>query len=373
MNDFEKRLDYDLKLRIDQGIFREVSLFNDFVDFYSNDYLGLACLGSYSNKKSIGSSRLIGGTSASHIRLENKLADYFNTDAALCFNSGYAANIGVISSLCKKDDVILYDSACHSSIKDGIKLSYAKSFKFKHNSVDDLERLLKSNSAKHIFIITEGLFSMLGDFPPLDTILFLAEKYKAKVIIDEAHSAGLFGENGKGVVSNYSNARIVAKIVTFGKAFGSHGAAVLCSKKMKDYLINFSRTFIYTTALPSLILEKTESVLEPHLINQKRTELDENIQLFNKLTLKINNVSHPNSPIKIIVFDNKEKLKLAEKELQRQGLGVKAIYSPTVPKGQECLRIIIHSFNSETEIKSLCNLLLSNCTFIKDNVTETQL
>ena len=202
MNDFEKRLDKDLKLRLKKGALRQFSLYRDHTDFYSNDYLGLSKVMAGPTEFSLGSSRLIGGTTDSHLRVEHKLADYFNVEAALYFNSGYAANLGAISALCKKGDVVLYDAACHSSIKDGIKLTYANAFKFKHNSVDDLERLLKNKNTNNIFIITEGLFSMLGDVPPLDSILFLAEKYNAKVIIDEAHSAGVFGKYGRGVVSS---------------------------------------------------------------------------------------------------------------------------------------------------------------------------
>ena len=371
VNDFEKRLQYDLNLRKDKGIFREITLFNKDVDFYSNDYLGLAKTEIDFNSNSLGASRLIGGTSKSHLLLEKKLSEFFETEASLCFNSGYAANLGVMSTLCKKGDVVLYDADCHSSIKDGIKLSYAKAYKFKHNSISDIERLLKINTAKNIFIITEGLFSMLGDIPPLDEILYLSEKYNAKVIIDEAHSAGVFGRNGKGIVSNYSSSRIVAKVVTFGKAFGSHGAAVLCNERVKSYLINFSRAFIYTTALPENIIQRTINSLKPDVINHQRALLEENISLFNDLTNDLCLVSHDNSPIKIISFKNKEDLKNAERKLHRNGFGVKAIYPPTVPVGKDCLRIIIHSFNSSEEIKKLVKILLPYCSFVKKDVAKT--
>ncbi len=374
MSGFERRLKNDLQLRKETGIYRELPDFYGNSDFYSNDYLGLAREPFNMPAPFSGSSRLIGGNTFSHETLEKNVADFFAVEAALCFNSGYSANIGVIPALCKKNDSILYDAACHSSIKDGIRLSYAQAYKFKHNDIADLERLLNNRKGKETFIITEGLFSMLGDVPPLDELLFLAEKYDAKLIIDEAHSAGIFGHQGKGIVSHYSSERIVTKLVTFGKAFGSHGAAILCSDGVKDYLINFARSLIYTTALPAQIIERTKHMLTREDLEERREKLQKNTTLFNRLTVELNSVSHPHSPIKIIQYTNKDKLKEVELKLKDNGIGCKAIYAPTVPEGEECLRIILHSYNSTQEIQQLAVILsLTNCSFIKNNVAKAQL
>lgn len=371
MNGFENRLKEDLRLSINQNSFKEVSLFRNYVDFYSNDYLGLSQIEINSSDKTSGSYRVIRGTSIEQLRLERKLKTFFEAETALCFNSGYAANLGVISALCRKSDVILYDDECHASLQDGIKLSFSKAYPYKHNSIEDLERLLKLYGTKNTFIITEGLFSTLGDFPLLDEILYLAEKYKAKLILDEAHSAGLFGHRGIGVISNYSNTRIIAKIITFGKAFGSHGAAVLCSKRVKDYLINFSKPFIYTTALPVSIIKKTDTVLNEEILSVAQHKLQNNILEFNRLIDGIDLVSHDNSPIKTVMFNDAKALKKAENQLQSEGLGVKAMFPSTDSEGKNYLRIILHSFNTTSEIKHLTGLLLSYRPFIKNYVAKT--
>jgi 8-amino-7-oxononanoate synthase len=371
---FERKLLSDLQLRKAEGIYRVFPDFDGTVDFYSNDYLGFARLSFETQVPFYCSSRLIGGHSLAYSSLENQVADFFSVESALCFNSGYAANIGVIPALCKKNDTILYDAACHTSIKDGVRLSYAQSFKFKHNDSADLERLLEKRIGKETFIITEGLFSMLGDVPPLDEFLYLAEKYDAKLIIDEAHSAGIFGNNGKGIVAHYSTDRIVAKLVTFGKAFGSHGAAILCSARVKEYLINFARSFIYTTALPAQIIERTRYIIAHNEFSFRREKLEENINLFNRLTAHYKKISHLNSPIKIIQYTDADKLKEIELKLKLNGIGCKAIFAPTVPKGEECLRIILHSFNTPSEIERLCEIIAStNSTFVKNNISKTQL
>ena len=359
MNSFEKKLSEKLRERKKEGIYRKLSIFDFDIDFASNDYLGLSqteISGEIKNTFNPGSSRLISGTNQKNIDLEAKIADYFHSEEALLFNSGYMANIGVISTLIGRNDVILFDEYCHASMRDAIYLSKCKAYKYKHNDLSDLERLLSKNKTENVFILTEGLFSMTGDFAAIDEIAELGDKYNSYIILDEAHSGGILGEGGTGLISGYNQNRIIAKIITFGKAFGAHGATVLTNKLIKKYLVNFSKTFIYTTSLPDVILNKIDQNLNHFEINKRKNQLAENIAHFIE-----NDTSNSNreslSPIQIVKFENRKKLKEVEEFILGKNIGVKAIYSPTVPKSEECLRVSIHSFNTRKEILKLCKLL----------------
>lgn len=359
MNSFEKKLSEKLRERKEEGIYRKLSVFDFDIDFASNDYLGLSqsevsgnSLGAFNS----GSSRLISGTNQKNIELEAKIANYFYSEEALLFNSGYMANLGVISTLVGRNDVILFDEFCHASMRDAIYLSKCKAFKYKHNDLSDLERLLSKNIAENVFILTEGLFSMTGDLAPIDEIVKLGDKYNSYIILDEAHSGGVLGENGVGLISRYNQKRIVAKIITFGKGFGAHGAVALTNELIKKYLVNFSKTFIYTTALPDVILDKINQNLNADEINKRRKQLFKNIAYFIENDTSNTN-REPLSPIQIVKFQNRNKLKEIEKQILAESIGIKAIYSPTVPKNEECLRISIHSFNTKEEVLRLSEVL----------------
>ena len=229
------------------GIQRVLRL-HEGADFASNDYLGLAKKGTpISEERASGGSRLITGNSALAEHTEAHIADYFRAESALVFQSGYAANLGVISALAHRDLTILYDEFCHASIRDGIRLGVAKNWGFAHNDMQDLEKKLERTTG-NVLIITESVFSMDGDEAPLMELLRLKKQFSAALLLDEAHAAG-WKKDGLALAEELAIAEeIDLRIITFGKAFGAHGAAVLCSDVYKQYLINHARSFIYTTA-----------------------------------------------------------------------------------------------------------------------------
>ena len=351
-----------LENRKESGSYRSLSLFTDFVDFYSNDYLGLSRPSSLVSRhpsllpctSSLGStgSRLISGNSFEAETCENFLATFFQSEAALVFNSGYDANIGLFSSVPQKGDTVIYDALIHASIRDGIRLSLAKSYSFAHNDLHDLEKKL-TRSEGSVFVAVESLYSMDGDICLLDEVINLCAKYNAFLIVDEAHASGVLGENGKGLTYNK---HVFARIITFGKGYGFHGAAVLGSEELKNYLINFARSFIYTTALPMQDYVLIQQQIESSLDNPPRIQLQSNIDFF-RSTLNYQGVSDANSPIQIIEVPGVENALSLAKRLQENNFAVKAILSPTVPKGQERIRICIHAFNTKEEINNLIEIL----------------
>lgn len=280
--------------------------------------------------------------------------------------------MGFFSSVPQKGDLILYDELCHASIRDGIQLSNAKSYKFKHNDFEDLEsKIVNFNSNDNfknsiLYIVTESVFSMDGDTPNLEELTQLSEKYNCHLVIDEAHALGVFGSpeasGGEGLVQMLGlQDKVFARIMTFGKGLGCHGAAILGSKELKDYLVNFARSFIYTTGLSP---HSVATILMGyhHLETDKTTinKLRENIIYFNQeknlLGLKPMFV-RSKSAIQSAIIPGNQNVKSIAKQLQEKGFDVKAILSPTVPEGQERLRFCIHSFNSKEEISEVLSLL----------------
>ena len=353
MHSFEKRL----AKRYEDGSNRSLSLFNESIDFYSNDYLGFSKTHTSHNiTKTIGGStgsRLLSGNSKAAEECEFFLANYFQSEAALVFNSGYDANIGLFSSLPQKGDTVIYDSLIHASVRDGIRLSYADSYSFRHNDIDDLKQKLKRAKGT-VFVAIESLYSMDGDLAPIESIHKICEENNALLIVDEAHAGGVLGEEGKGLSLTLN---VFARLITFGKAYGSHGAVVLSSDKVKDYLINFARSFIYTTALPKESYIRISDILtKKDELTNSQNSLRENIFYFRKIFDK-ELISDFLSPIQIISCPGVENAKKMAKKLQENGFAVKPILSPTVAEGSERIRICFHSFNSKQDIKQLVNLL----------------
>ena len=308
------------------------------------------------------------------------LCEFHESETALIFNSGYDANVGFFSSVPQRGDIILYDEYIHASIRDGITLSNAKSYKFKHNDLQDLSNILKrvqhdetsecqaerSRSLKdsEIYIVTESVFSMDGDSPDLNAFAEFCIQNNCFLVVDEAHAVGVCGKNGCGEVQRLELQNVVfARIITFGKALGCHGAAVIGSKELKNYLVNFSRSFIYTTALPPHSLATIKSSYE-FLVSSNGCEnikgLRKNIQLF-KSEIKKNKLQeyfiNSNSAIHCCVVSGNKKVKSVAQTIQKKGFDVKAILSPTVPEGQERLRFCIHSYNTKVEITEVLELL----------------
>jgi 8-amino-7-oxononanoate synthase len=358
MKNLHQRLSSKLQQREKEGNLRTLQTYSGFTDFFSNDYLGFGVSAKTVNNqtKSAGSSRLIAGTTNEHLEIEEFCAHLFQSEKALLFNSGYQANLGVLSSIPQKDDIILYDERSHASIKDGIRLSLAKAIKFKHNDLIDLNNKLSSYNQSTVFVIVESLYSMDGDFAPLTEIIEICEKHCAYLIVDEAHGGGVFGEQGSGYCSEI-NIQPFIKIVTFGKAFGAHGACVVGDSTTINFLINFSRPFIYTTALSSantsLILQQLKRT--DFKVQQER--LQSIISYFNdKFSLSVIE-SDSRSPIKSLLYQDRATLKLIESDLHKESIGVKAIYAPTVPENKERLRISLHAFNTTEEVDLLYSVL----------------
>ncbi|MEL6923840.1 MAG: 8-amino-7-oxononanoate synthase, partial [Bacteroidota bacterium] len=371
MAKIESYLRKRLEKRAHNQSLRELTLQKGRIDFCSNDYLGFAKneqlrkLSADADLTKVGAtsvlpngstgSRLISGHSALAAVLESELAEFHQAEAALLFNSGYDANMGLLSCLTGRHDTIIYDSLAHASIRDGIRLAAARSFSFQHNDLTDLEKKL-GKATGHILVVVESVYSMDGDEAPLAAIADLCTQFDAALIVDEAHATGVFGTMGQGLVQQLGlERRVWARVHTFGKALGSHGAAVLGSSDLKQYLINYSRPLIYTTALPphSLLAIRAGYAL----LRQRdwTTQLHARIDLFLKgLSPNIRRqFISSRSPIQSWVLGGNEQTKAAARSLQAHGFDVRAILHPTVPKGSERLRICLHRFNTPEEIKGL--------------------
>lgn len=327
-------------------------------DFCSNDYLGLAKSGETFQStvvKGSGGSRLLAGNYPEIEELETYLAKFHQTEEALVFNSGYNANVGVFSSIPQKGDTIFYDELIHASIKEGVRLCFAKSYSFKHNDINDLKQKLKKSEGD-VYVVVESVYSMDGNSSPIQELVQLKDEFDFCLVVDEAHSIGVFGENGVGLVQSLGLAQEVdIRIATFGKAIGAHGAAVLCNSIVKDFLINFSRSFIYTTALPPYSIQ---SVLSSYMMlnnNILTQELRTKIDLFKSKSkeLELEGVIGSDSSIQCVLVSGNENVKRVSVCLVEAGFDVRPVMSPTVQLGQERLRICLHVFNSDEQIISL--------------------
>jgi len=366
----EKFIKDKLDQRREDGSLRSLTPGNNLVDFCSNDYLGFARSSvlkelitdemKANNDYFIGStgSRLLSGNSNYIEDLEKEIAGYHQSEAGLIFNSGYNANLGLFSSLPQKGDTIIMDELAHASIIDGARLSFANRYIFRHNNIISLEEKLK-NAGGRKYIAVESIYSMDGDTAPLAQIAGLSEKYDAHLIVDEAHAVGLYK---KGLVNELGlEDKVFARLVTFGKALGCHGAIVLGSDMLREYLINFSRSFIYSTAASfhEFAAIKMAYQLLPGS-DSAREKLKNNIDYFRESMSgnKLNSIES-NSAIQCLVIGNNEDTKKIALRLQQEGLDVRPILSPTVPKGTERLRICVHSFNSKEEIALLAKTINS--------------
>ncbi|HVA98155.1 MAG TPA: pyridoxal phosphate-dependent aminotransferase family protein [Bacteroidia bacterium] len=362
-----------LLIRHQNSSLRTLSVKKKLIDFCSNDYLGFARSTELkakikSSEKKIFSngssgSRLLSGNSELVENAEKKIAAYHKAEAGLIFNSGYDANIGLFSSL-PKDSIVIYDELIHASVHDGIKLSKTISLRFSHNDLFHLEERLK-NSNGIIFVAVESVYSMDGDFSPLKEISALCEKYKAHLIVDEAHATGIFGKKGEGkVVELNLQKKVFARVHTFGKALGCHGAIVLGNHLLRNYLINFARSFIYTTALPHHAIISINCAYDFLLESStNKTQLEKNISQYCieiKMLKGIESTSN-NSPIQCITISGNKTVKKLANTLQKNGFDVRPILSPTVPKNKERLRVCLHSYNTKKEISLFINTLKKEC------------
>ncbi|MDN5284835.1 MAG: aminotransferase class I/II-fold pyridoxal phosphate-dependent enzyme [Mucilaginibacter sp.] len=362
-----------LKNKLDErqssGIYRTLKPENNLIDFCSNDYLGFAR--SFVLKQSIeteiekypsglnGStgSRLLSGNITYAEDLEKRIAAFHQQEAGLLFNSGYDANLGLLSSLAQRGDTIILDELIHASAIDGARLSYANRYSFRHNDPDSLEAKLKQAKG-NCYVVIESVYSMDGDTPPLLDILNLTEKYGAHLIVDEAHAIGLYPA---GLVHHLGlQNRIFAMVVTFGKALGCHGAIILGSSLLREYLINFARPFIYTTAASFHQLASIKMAYQLfENAEETITGLKNNIALFKSQTKAIDTypLLNSDSAIQCIVLKSNDKAREAANISQNAGLDVRAILSPTVAPGTERIRICLHAFNTVNDLTLLTNTI----------------
>ncbi len=378
MRELPKMLKSKLFERKVNNALRQLGIQNNLVDFSSNDYLGFSRSKNLFNsthnyllehnisQNGATGSRLLSGNHQLYNTVETMLCEFHNSESALVFNSGYDANVGFFSSIPHRDDIILYDQYVHTSIRDGITLSNAKSYKFKHNDLEDLQNKLSlctqsKSSENNIYIVTESVFSMDGDSPDLLVISQICKNHSAYFIVDEAHAVGVFGENGEGLIQELKlEDDVFARLVTFGKGLGCHGAAILGSKALKQYLVNFARSFIYTTGLPPHSLA---TIKMAHGKLAETIEIDKlyhNIHFFKSEIIKHKLEHHfieSKSAIHSCVIAGNDTVKSIAQKLQKQGFDVKPILTPTVSKGKERLRFCLHSYNSEKEITKVLMLL----------------
>lgn len=337
------------------------------VDFASSDYLGYTrskllkdrILRASADVTSVGSSgsRLLTGNSHLAEEVEGEVARFFRFPCALVFSSGFALNSGFLASIADDKDVYLLDENAHASLKIGMKLSKAAGYFFRHNDSNHLESRLKrlSTLGSNIFVVVESLYSMDGDITPLLEIANLCEQWGARLIVDEAHAAGTIGQ-GHGLVAEQNlQERVFASIVTFGKAFACHGAAILGSAELMTFVVNFCQSFVYTTAPSSFFFLAIREALR--LFAEQRGEfqkLQSNIKILGKM--EVLGIQGWHSPIVAVPFPA-ESLRGIAHTLQEGGFATLPIFSPTVKRGSERLRVCIHAFNREDEILRFAELI----------------
>ena len=349
-----------------QGVHVRLTGSGECLNFSSNDYLGLANDGAlkaiYQNHIDTygvgsGSSRLVCGTMAAHVALEEKVASLKRTEAALTFTSGFAAATGALPSLCGKDDFLILDKLCHASLIDGARLSGATIRIYPHNDLNRLKSHLqwaaqRAAATSRLVVVTESVFSMDGDLAPLAEIVELKDQYGALLLVDEAHAFGVLGPEGRGLGAALGlESRIDLQMGTFSKAVGLSGGYLCGSRAMADLLINRARSFIYSTApgpaLAATVRDALDLVCGPRG-DILREGLSANRETFSPGT--------PSAIIPIIIGENEAALSAAAR-LQERGFLVPAIRFPTVPKGSARLRITLSAAHRPDDITSLKSAL----------------
>ncbi|MCJ8211188.1 8-amino-7-oxononanoate synthase [Mucilaginibacter sp. RS28] len=360
-------LQQKLLQREEAGNLRSLKPGNTLIDFASNDYLGFSKdhrlqelitreLENQHHQTGSTGSRLLTGNSVYAEDLERGIANIHNAEAGLLYNSGYDANLGLFSSIAQRGDTVIADELIHASIIDGIRLSNANRYTFKHNDLSSLEEKLK-NAKGNVFVAVESVYSMDGDLALLLPIAEICDRYGAALIVDEAHAIGVFHT---GLVDQLQlQEQVFVRVVTFGKAMGCHGAIVLGSEVLRNYLVNFSRSFIYTTAAPLHQLAAIKCAYQ--LLENADDDIDllhNNIALLKDL-LAHSGINIPGqSAVNCIITGNNEKAKALALQLNQAGIDVRPVLSPTVAAGTERLRICMHTYNTETEINLLAKTII---------------
>lgn len=352
-----------------QGHYRELSSTQKLTDFSSNDYLGLAnsesirqqLVAELSNGCLLGAtgSRLLSGNTDVHHRVEEFLSRAFKVDSALIFSSGFLANLGIINAFSSLHAEFFSDEFNHASLVDGMRTSKIKPNVFRHNDVEHLELLLRKSRNPVRVIATESVFSMHGDLAPLADILLLAETFNAFVIVDEAHATGIFGMKGLGRLNDFpSVSPLVIAIHTAGKALGGQGAFILSSNLVRKLLVNEARSFIFSTALSPLSCLQIEFATAAIMKNPERGEnLLGRAASFKEQLQQRFDCGKSQSQVIPLILNSAGNARLSSEKLRRRGFDVRAIRSPSVPLGQERLRLTLKSFHSESQVDELRNAL----------------
>lgn len=368
-------LEKDLQGLKDQGLYRPlrvISSTNDaefvvdgkkVINLSSNNYLGLTThpkliemANEATSKYGVGSGavRTIAGTMDIHEELERKLAEFKHTEAALMFQSGFTANVGVLQSMLSDQDVVISDQLNHASIIDGIRLTKADRRIYQHCDMDDLEAALQEHQDKRVrLVVTDGVFSMDGDIAPLRDVTELAEKYDAMVMVDDAHASGVLGQNGRGSVSHWGlDGRVHIQIGTLSKAIGSVGGYVAGAQVLRDYLIHVARPFLFSTSHPPSVVATCIGAIE--ILDQEPELIDrlwDNTRYFKQGIAKLGfDTGRSETPIvPVIVGEAPEAMALSDKVYEK-GVFAQGIGFPTVPKGQARLRCMISAAHTQEHL-----------------------
>lgn len=374
--------------RESKNALRKLVIPEELVDFSSNDYLGLGKdpeVFEHATKlladrmllqNGATGSRLLTGNSLLYSDAEALLCEIHRSGAALIFNSGYDANIGFLSSVPQRTDSVFYDELAHASIRDGLVMGRAKSYKFRHNDLEHLREIIALAFRQNprcedncIYVVTESVFSMDGDSPDLKALAAFCTENNYRLVVDEAHATGIFGTHGAGLIDQLGIAtKTFARIVTFGKAMGCHGAAVLGSEELKSYLINFCRSFIYSTGLPPHSIATIISAYQAGMSSKGallREQLEKNIHFFQDQLKDLgleNRFTSGKAAIHCCIVKGNTPVKRAAGILRGNHFDVRPILAPTVDRGKERLRFCLHAYNTREQIARVLSLLKNETT-----------
>ncbi len=344
------------------------------INFCSNDYLGLAGhpaivaalqAGADTYGTGSGASHLICGHSLAHQQLEEQLAEFTGRPRALLFSTGYMANMGVINALVGRHDLVLQDQLNHASLLDGGRLSRADFKRYKHNNMSHLEQHLGQSSAERKLIVTDAVFSMDGDLARLPQINEIAQRHNAWLMVDDAHGIGVLGATGAGIIEQQGLGLDQAPILmgTLGKSFGTFGAFVAGSEALIETLIQFARSYIYTTALPPAIACATSASLQ--IVRQEQWRRDHLQALIERFRLGAQKIGlqlmESHTPIQPVLINNDQRVMEINQQLRARGFMVGAIRPPTVPAGSGRLRITLSASHSEQQVDQLLQALENSC------------
>jgi 8-amino-7-oxononanoate synthase len=370
--DIEGRMSEALETRRGKNAYRILPVENDLVDFCSNDFLGFARSNEFRDRilrfeeayvrYPVGAtgSRLVSGNHALYEKVETQVAKFHRAASGLIFNSGYTANTGLFSCLPQAGDTVIHDALIHPSVADGIRSGPGIGMPFKHNDSDDLAANLEVAGGPCL-VAVNSVYSMDGDCCPLPEILEVCERAGAPLIVDEAHATGVIGPGGRGLVCEEGlEERILARVHTFGKAMGSHGAIILGSPTLISYLTNFSAPLIYSTALALHTLLSIKAGYELLGADQRCLEkLRGNIEFFSReAPPSVKERLIPSrSAIQCVLLPGNDRAMAAASKCGDSGYDVKAVLHPAVPRGRERIRICLHAYNSYKEMRGILRVL----------------